>query len=47
MSALILFGVTLVLGWSVLRENAQQRRRWKEAERLSRCLFALAELRGK
>jgi lipopolysaccharide biosynthesis regulator YciM len=46
MSALIFLGVTLVLGWSVLRESAQ-RRRWKEAERLSRCLFALADRRGK
>jgi len=45
-SALVFLGVTLVLGWSVLRESAR-RRRWKEAERLSRCLFVLADLRGK
>jgi lipopolysaccharide biosynthesis regulator YciM len=46
MSALILCGVALVLGWAVAREGAQ-RRRWREAERLSRALFAAAGMRGR
>jgi lipopolysaccharide biosynthesis regulator YciM len=41
MSALVFAGVALALGWSVLREGAR-RRRWREAERLSRALFAAA-----
>jgi len=44
MSALIFCGVALALAWSVARENAQ-RRRWREAERLSRALFAAAGMR--
>jgi hypothetical protein len=36
--------VFAILGWSVTRE-AQRRRRWREAERLSRCLFAAAGMR--
>jgi lipopolysaccharide biosynthesis regulator YciM len=44
MSALVFCGVALVLGWSVARETAQ-RRRWREAERLSRALFAAAGVR--
>jgi lipopolysaccharide biosynthesis regulator YciM len=39
MSAVIFVAVCGVLGWSVVRESAR-RRRWREAERLSRCLFA-------
>ena len=38
------FGIVAVLAWSVARESAR-RRRWREAERLSRCLFAAAGLR--
>jgi len=44
MSALIFSGIALLLAWSVARENAR-RRRWREAERLSRCLFAAAGVR--
>ena len=44
MSALVLVAAVVVLAWSVAREAAR-RRRWREAERLSRCLFAAAELR--
>jgi lipopolysaccharide biosynthesis regulator YciM len=44
MSALLLLGIAAVLVWSVAREAAR-RRRWREAERLSRCLFAAASLR--
>jgi lipopolysaccharide biosynthesis regulator YciM len=44
MSALLLLGIAVVLVWSVAREAAR-RRRWREAERLSRCLFASASLR--
>ena len=40
----LLVGVALLLGWSVVRES-RRRRRWREAERLSRCLFAAAGLR--
>ena len=44
MSALVMTGVCLVMGWSIARENAR-RRRWRNAERLSRCLFAAAGMR--
>ena len=44
MSALIFLGIAVVLTWSVAREAAR-RRRWREAERLSRCLFAGAGMR--
>ena len=44
MSAALLVGIGLLLGWSVARESGR-RRRWREAERLSRCLFAAAGLR--
>lgn len=44
MTAVLFAGVALVLGWSVARES-RRRRRWREAERLSRCLFAAAGLR--
>ncbi len=44
MSALVLLSIVGVLTWSVAKESAR-RRRWKEAERLSRCLFAAAGLR--
>ncbi len=37
-------GVVLVMAWSIAREGAR-RRRWREAERLSRCLFAAAGMR--
>jgi lipopolysaccharide biosynthesis regulator YciM len=43
-SALIVIGVTAVMAWSVAREHAR-RRRWREAERLSRALFAAAGMR--
>jgi len=41
MSALVIVGIVVVLVWSLAREAAR-RRRWREAERLSRCLFAAA-----
>jgi hypothetical protein len=44
MSALVFVAAFVVLAWSVARESAR-RRRWREAERLSRCLFAAAGLR--
>lgn len=44
MSALVLVAAGVVLAWSVAREAAR-RRRWREAERLSRCLFAAAGMR--
>jgi hypothetical protein len=44
MSALVLIAAVAVLAWSVARERAR-RRRWRDAERLSRCLFAAAGMR--
>src|SRR5207248_11640297 len=44
MTALICIGVTAVMAWAVARESGR-RRRWREAERLSRCLFAAAGMR--
>ena len=44
MSALVFIGITAVLAWSVAREHGR-RRRWREAERLSRALFAAAGMR--
>jgi len=44
MSALLFIGIAAVLAWSLARDCAR-RRRWREAERLSRCLFAAAGLR--
>jgi hypothetical protein len=44
MSAVVFAAVGLLLAWSVARE-AGRRRRWREAERLSRCLFAAAGMR--
>jgi hypothetical protein len=44
MSVLVLVGAVVLLAWSVARESAR-RRRWREAERLSRCLFAAAGMR--
>ncbi|HXL39777.1 MAG TPA: hypothetical protein VN928_04450 [Myxococcales bacterium] len=44
MSALVFVGMVAVLAWSLARESAR-RRRWREAERLSRCLFAMAGMR--
>lgn len=44
MSALVFLAILAALTWSVARE-AGRRRRWREAERLSRCLFATARLR--
>jgi hypothetical protein len=41
MSALIWLVVFAALAWSVAKER-QRTRRWREAERLSRCLFAAA-----
>jgi hypothetical protein len=43
-SALVVIGFCCAMVWSVGRERAR-RRRWREAERLSRCLFAAAGLR--
>jgi hypothetical protein len=44
MSALIFVAIVAVLAWSGARDCAR-RRRWREAERLSRCLFAAAGMR--
>jgi lipopolysaccharide biosynthesis regulator YciM len=44
MSSLVFVAIAAVLAWSVSREAAR-RRRWRDAERLSRCLFASARLR--
>jgi lipopolysaccharide biosynthesis regulator YciM len=44
MTAALLIATGLALGWSVAREKSK-RRRWREAERLSRSLFAAAGLR--
>jgi lipopolysaccharide biosynthesis regulator YciM len=44
MSALVFLGIVVALAWSLAREGAR-RRRWREAERLSRCLFATGGLR--
>ncbi|HTO99133.1 MAG TPA: hypothetical protein VMK66_18910 [Myxococcales bacterium] len=41
---MLLLPLALVLGWAMAREAAR-RRRWREAERLSRCLFATAGMR--
>jgi lipopolysaccharide biosynthesis regulator YciM len=43
MSALVFIGIVALLAWAAARESAR-RRRWREAERLSRCLFAAAHL---
>ena len=37
-------GVVAVMTWSIVRETGR-RRRWREAERLSRALFAAAGMR--
>jgi hypothetical protein len=44
MTALLCVGIGAALSWAVAREQSR-RRRWREAERLSRCLFAAAGLR--
>jgi lipopolysaccharide biosynthesis regulator YciM len=44
MIALVFIGIVAMLAWSLAREAAR-RRRWREAERLSRCLFAAAGMR--
>ena len=44
MSALVMVGICVVMAWSVAREHGR-RRRWREAERLSRALFAAAGMR--
>jgi hypothetical protein len=44
MSALVALGICGALAWSVAKER-QRTRRWREAERLSRCLFAAAGAR--
>jgi hypothetical protein len=44
MSAAVLVVAVGLLAWSAARESAR-RRRWREAERLSRCLFAAAGMR--
>jgi lipopolysaccharide biosynthesis regulator YciM len=43
-SAILFIGIVALLAWSVARDRAR-RRRWREAERLSRCLFATAGMR--
>jgi hypothetical protein len=43
-SALVFVGICGVMAWSIAREGAR-RRRWREAERLSRCLFAAAGMK--
>jgi hypothetical protein len=43
-SALLFGSICFILGLSVVRESAR-RRRWREAERLSRALFAAAGMR--
>lgn len=40
----MLVGAAVVLGWSVTVEF-RRRHRWREAERLSQCLFAAAGMR--
>jgi hypothetical protein len=44
MSAAVLIAAVALLAWPLARESAR-RRRWREAERLSRCLFAAAGMR--
>jgi hypothetical protein len=44
MSVAVYLAIAAVLSWATVRE-AGRRRRWREAERLSRCLFATAALR--
>lgn len=44
MSALVMAGICGAFAWSVAKEQGR-RRRWREAERLSRCLFAAAGMR--
>ena len=44
MSAFVFGAICFVLGLSVVRESSR-RRRWREAERLSRALFAAAGMR--
>jgi lipopolysaccharide biosynthesis regulator YciM len=43
-NAALLLLVGIALGWAAAREH-RRRRRWREAERLSRSLFAAAGLR--
>jgi len=43
-SAALIVGVWIALGWAIARAG-RRRRRWREAERLSRCLFAAAGMR--
>jgi len=43
-TAVLLVMVGVALGWAVARERSR-RRRWREADRLSRSLFAAAGLR--
>jgi lipopolysaccharide biosynthesis regulator YciM len=43
-SAALLVAAGIALGWAIARDRGR-RRRWREAERLSRCLFAAAGLR--
>jgi len=44
MSAAIFVAVGLALAWAIVHERGR-RSRWREAERLSRCLFAAAGMR--
>jgi len=44
MTAVVLIALAALLAWPLARDSAR-RRRWREAERLSRCLFAAAWLR--
>jgi hypothetical protein len=43
-SAALLLAAWTALVWAIARDRGR-RRRWREAERLSRCLFAAAGLR--
>jgi len=44
MSAVLFVAVALALGWALVHKR-RRRHRWREAERLSRCLFAAAGMR--
>ena len=44
MNAALLLLALAAVWWALLRDRGR-RRRWKEADRLSRCLFAAAGVR--
>ena len=45
MTGALLLGMAAALCWAALWRERGRRRRWREAERLSRCLFAAAGAR--